>query len=157
MEGALLEAKLDFGFTDRKTNRSDIIQHPLVQSELCLFVSKKVSERSLKEYLSDLPLVVCRGDRNGPSSVEEMLESVGFTSSNIIVADYPSLVEFLCREGSAVAVLGRAHFKNDPTMRMLDLPLEIPPLVERLYVSWALDSENSEAIIRLRKTLETPR
>lgn len=153
LETALLEARLDFGFTDRKSERRDIVQHLVVESELCFFVSKKVPELALKEYLQTLPLVICRGDRNGPSAVEDLLDSIGLAPRNVIVAEYPSLVEFLCREGSAVAVLGRAHFATDPTMRMLSLPLEFPSLVERLYASWASDSQNSQKILQLRDVL----
>ncbi len=149
LESALLEARLDFGFTDRKTDRKDVGQKLVVESELRFFVSKSIPELSLAEYLQTKPLVICRGDRNSPSAVEELLDTVNLSPRNVIVSEYPSLVEFLCRAGDAVAVLGRAHFADDPTMRMLSLPLEFPPLVERLYVSWAIDSQNSESIQKL--------
>ncbi|RYZ91254.1 MAG: LysR family transcriptional regulator [Proteobacteria bacterium] len=153
MESALLEAKLDFGFTDRRTDRKDIVQQLVVESELCFLVSNKVGEGTLKDYLQTFPLVICRGDRAGPSAVEDLMESIGLSSPNLIVAEYPSLVEFLCREGTAIAVLGRAHFRNDPNVRMLNLPPEFPALVERLYISWARDAEQSEAIVRLKEVL----
>jgi len=150
LEAALLEARIDFGFTDRKSDRKDIIQCQVVASELGLFVSQRLPEMALTEYLKTIPLVVCRPDRSGPSAMEELLDSFDLMPRNIVASEYPSLVEYLCREGSGVAVMGRAHFSGDETIRMLHLPKEFPSLNERLYVTWAADSENAEAVKRLQ-------
>lgn len=153
MENALLEAKLDFGFTDRRSERKSIVQLPLVSTELRFFVSSRVPEKDLSELLRQMPLVICRSERQFPSAIEAVLDSLDLTPKNLIICEYPSLVESLCREGIAVAVLGRLHFENDPSVTMLPLPRSFPDLAERLYASWVAEGENLEAVRRLKDLL----
>ncbi len=153
METALLEARLDFGFTDQKSERRNITQTTIEVSELNFFVSSKLEKRSFVDLLNNLPLVLCRSDRRGPSAVEEVLESMDLTPSKLIVSEYPSLVESLCRAGTCIAVLGRSHFLNDASVRMLNSPDNFPKLTEKLFVSWHSEGENSEAIKRLKNIL----
>lgn len=155
MEAALLEAKLDFGFTDQKSERKNIIQMTVEASELNFFVSGKLLNKDLSEFLEELPLVICRSNRRGPSAAEEVLEAMELTPRSLVVSEYPSLVESLCREGACIAILGRSHFENDPTVRMLKPPLDFPKLTEKLYATWHVDGENSEAIKRLRPLLNS--
>lgn len=158
LENALIEARMDFGFTDRRSERKNIMQVPVVTSELTFFASKKVADMPLREILLRMPLVLCRSERIGRSAVEEVLDSLDLNPRNIVISEYPSFVKHLCREGLGIAVLGKSHFDDDPTMTMLDLPREFPCLVERLYVTWTLDSENAEAIAKLKSMLDrTPR
>jgi DNA-binding transcriptional LysR family regulator len=153
LENALLEAKLDFGFTDRRSERKEIVQSTVMNSELRFFVSNKLPKRYLREFLEEMPLVICRSERRVPSAIEEFLDSLDLTPKNVIVSEYPSLVESLCREGAGVSVLGRLHFENDPSVQMLRLPRDFPNLTEKLYVTWASYGENSEAIKRLKPFL----
>lgn len=149
METALLESKLDFGFTDRRSERRNIVQTPVVATELRFFVSADLPKRDLKDHLTRLPLVVCRSERSGPSLVEEVLENLDMKPKSIIVSEFPSLVENLCRKGAGVAVLGRLHLERDPTVAILQLPKDFPDLTERLYATWVSDGENLEAVRRL--------
>ncbi|MBC7658540.1 MAG: LysR family transcriptional regulator [Chitinophagaceae bacterium] len=153
LESALLEAKLDFGFTDQKSERKNIVQVTVEASDLNFFVSSKLPRLDLKEHLEIRPLVICRSHRKGPSASEEVLESMDIPFKNLIVSEYPSLVESLCREGTCVAILGRRHFEDDPSVRMLRLPSEFPKFSEKLFATWHIDGENSEAIKRLKKIL----
>lgn len=157
MEVALLESKLDFGFSDRRSERKDIVQVSVVASELSFFASSTLPKRDLRDHLRVLPLVICRAERRVPSAVEEVLDSLDLTPKNIIVSEYPSLVESLCREGAAVAVLGRLHFENDTSVTMLQLPQDFPCLTERLYATWVATCENMEAVRRLRPLLTAPK
>lgn len=154
LESALLEGRLDFGFTDRKSERKDIVQIPIDVSDLAFFVSKDVEEKSLKEYLATMPLVICQSGRIGPSAIEEVLDSIDLKPQSIVVSEYPSFVKHLCKGGLGIAVLGKTHFDDEPTMRKLSLPKEIPNLVERLYVSWPKAAENAEAVKRLQPFLK---
>lgn len=153
METALLEAKLDFGFTDRRSERRNIIQSMVVASDLRFFVSSRLPKRDIRDHLKELPLVICRSERRVPSAIEEVLDSLDLVPKNIIVSEYPSLVESFCREEAGVAVLGKKHFENDAGVTMLKLPRDFPDLTERLYVTWATDGENLEAIRRLKPLL----
>lgn len=153
LETALLEARVDFGFTDRRSERRDIVQSQIASSELGFFISSRVPNRSLNEHLESMPLVLCQSDRLGPSVIEEVLDSLDIHSKRIVVAEYPSFVKYLCQEGLGIAVLGKGHFINGPSMKMLELPAEFPALVERLYLTWAADAGNAEAVIRLKPLL----
>lgn len=146
----LLEGKLDFAFTDRRVDRDDLVQSPVIVSDLRFFVGRNIVGNDLKELLTKVPLVVCRSGRGVPSAVEEVLEALDIIPSRTVVSDYPSLVETLCRRGVGVAILGKLHFADDPEVRMLDLPSGVPDFKERLYVTWAHDAENSTAVQRLK-------
>jgi DNA-binding transcriptional LysR family regulator len=153
LESALLESKLDFGFTDRRSDRKDIVQSLVVASELCFFVSSGLEREDLRGLLDKLPLAIVRSERRTPSTVEEVLDSLDLTPKNVVVSEFPSLVESLCRSGAAVAVLGRLHFESDPSVRMLRLPRDFPSLSERLYATWVSAGDNSEAVRRLKPLL----
>lgn len=153
LETALLEARLDFGFTDRRSERRDIVQVQIASSELNFFVSQNIPEKSLRDYLQTMPLALCQSERIGPSAIEEVLDSFDLHPKNVVVSEYPSFVKHLCRQGLGVAVLGSSHFSDDTTMKMLKLPSEFPNLVERLYATWAADSENAESVKRLQPFL----
>lgn len=153
LENALLEAKVEFGFTDRRSNRKDIVQSTVMTSELRFFVSSKLPRKSLKDFLKELPLVICRSESGVPSAIEAFLETLGLSPKNVIVSEFPSLVESLCREGSGISVLGRRHFESDRSVQMLALPRSFPELTEKLYVTWAIYGEKSEAIKKLKPLL----
>jgi DNA-binding transcriptional LysR family regulator len=153
IEQALLASKLDFGFTDRRSARRDLVQVRVVDTDLRFFVGSKLARRSLRDLLANLPLTLCRTERRANSAVEEVLESLGLTPRAMIISEFPSLVEGLCREGVAVAVVGRLHFEADPQVTMLRLPREFPNLSERLYAMWPVSGENSQAVRRLRQVL----
>lgn len=153
MEKAILEAKLDFGFTDQRSERKNIVQTTVEASELNFFVSATLPEKDLADFLTELPLVVCRSGRRGPTAAEEVLESMDLAHKCLVVSEYPSLVESLCREGACIAILGRSHFESDPSVRMLNSPKDFPRLTEKLYATWHVDGENSEAIKRLKPFL----
>lgn len=153
LENALLEAKIDFGFTDRRSDRKDIVQSTVMTSELRFYVRSDLPQKSLRDFLEEMPLVICRSERRVPSAIEEFLDSIDLAPKNIIVSEYPSLVESLCRDGAGVSVLGRLHFENDKSVQMLRMPKDFPNLVDKLYVTWASYGEKSEAIKRLKLVL----
>jgi DNA-binding transcriptional LysR family regulator len=153
LEAALLESKLSFGFTDRRSDRKGIVQCPAFSSELGFFVSSELAGRELQDLLTELPLLICRSERRMPSGVEEILGALDLTPANIVVSEYAVLVENLCREGAGVALLGRMHFRNDPTVRMLQLSPNFPRMSEKLYATWLHDGENTEAVQRLKAFL----
>lgn len=153
LEAALLASQLDFGFTDRRSERKDIVQVEVVGSELRFFVSSKIQDRGLADLLKDMPLAVCRAERHMPSTVEAVLDSMQFTARRMLTSEYPSIVEGLCRAGKAVAALGRKHFENDRAVRMLRLPRDFPKLVERLYATWLQQADDAESVRRLKPLL----
>lgn len=153
LEAALLEGKLDFGFTDRRSDRKNIVQAPLVSTDLRFFVSRQVRQGDFRKLLAEMPLAICRSERSVPSAIEEILTSLDLIPKNLVISEYPSLVEGLCRDGAAVAVLGRLHFEKDASVLMLPLPGSFPDLSERLYATWVSDGENLEAVRRLKDLL----
>lgn len=155
LETALLEAKLSFGFTDRRSDRKGIVQCPAMSSELGFFVSTALAGIDLRDLLKDLPLLLCRSERRMPSGVEEVLDSLDLVPNNVIVSEYAVLVENLCRDGAGVALLGKMHFENDPSVSMLRLSPSFPAMTEKLYATWVSDGDNAEAVQRLKPLLKT--
>jgi DNA-binding transcriptional LysR family regulator len=154
IEPSLLQSKIDFGFTERKSDNPEIRQKSVVASDLSFFVSSHLPQKSLRQHLQKMPMVICRSERRVPSAVEEVLECLDLSPRNIIISEYPSLVEFLCRQGTAVGVLGALHFADEPGVRKLSLPKDFPSLKERLYATWAAGTENLQAIQSLIGILE---
>ncbi len=146
LELALLDAKLDFGFTDRKSERKAIEQIEVMTSELRLFVSSEIPQHDARQFLKKSPLILCRSERTIPSAIEEILEALDLAPENLIISEYPSLVESLCRAGQGIAVLGRSHFEHDSTLKMLELPIELPKLTEKLFATWACGAAQLRAI-----------
>ncbi|MGE0174216.1 MAG: LysR family transcriptional regulator [Oligoflexales bacterium] len=154
IEDAILQGKLDFGFTDRKSNKPELRYWQIVSSDLRFFVSSKLPKRDLRQHLAALPLVICRSERSVSSAVEEVLEALELVPKSLVISEYPSLVEQMCRKGGGVVVLGRAHFEKDSSITMLGLPRQFPNLSEKLYACWAMESENLKTIKILKTLLE---
>jgi DNA-binding transcriptional LysR family regulator len=153
LETALIEAKLTFGFTDRRSDCKGIVQSPAMSSELGFFVSRDLAGRDLRDLLQEIPLLICRSDRGMPPGIEELLDALDLPPSNTVVSEYAVLIESLCRQGAGVALLGQMHFANDPTVSALRLPPDTPRMTERLYATWIADGEKTEAVQRLKPLL----
>lgn len=155
LESALFETKVDFGFTDQKSDRRNIVQVEVELSEFDFYVSRSHKTEDIKALFNELPLAFCRSQRLGASTIEQILESMDLSPKNIIVSEYPSLVETLCREGVCVALLGQHHFGEDDRIRKLRSPKNFPRMTEKIYATWHKDGDNSEAIRRLKPILQS--
>jgi len=154
LERALIDAKLDFGFTDQRTERRNIVQTSIGSSPLRFFVSTKHAHRGFSELVKSMPLLICRSGPKNSSIVEKLLEQLNLPPKGIIASEYPGLIEDLCRQGVGIAVLSRAHFDDSSGLRMLRPNIDLPPLSENLFVTWTTSAENSEAIRHLRLILK---
>ena len=153
LELQLLESKADFGFTDRKSDRKDIVQHAIAVSTLSFFASAELGQKSLRELLAELPLLLCSTEHSRRSTVEEFLDSLDITPRALIVSEYPSMIEALCREGLGVAAVSPLQLEDDSRVRMLSLPEDFPVLTERLFASWVASANESAAVGKLRPLL----
>ncbi len=153
MEAALLDGKIDFGFTDKRTERKNIVQSLIHTSALSFFVSSYLPKKTLAEYFLELPVLICRSERYVHSFIEEVLDDLELKPKNIILSEYPSLIESLCREGLGIAVMVRSPFEHEHNLRQIDMPDKLSPFKEVLYVSWLKGAENSEGVKRFVELL----
>lgn len=155
METALLEGKIDFGFTDHRSERKDIVQSLVFTSELSFFVAHDITEKPLSVHLRELPLIMCRSERFLHSSIEEMLGDLDMHPRHVILVEFPSLAEELCQKGLGIAIMGRSRFEGRSDLRRLEIEPPLAGLKEVLYVSWVAGAENSEGVSRFRKLFDT--
>jgi hypothetical protein len=88
-----------------------------------------------------------------PSAIEQALEGLDLPPQRVIVSEFPSLIEDLCRRGVGVVAMSRAHFAGEQAIKAVRLPPDFPDFVEKLYVTWTRDAENAEVIKNLKPLL----
>lgn len=155
LERGLVEAKFDFGFSDRMVDRPEIVSHLISSSELNLYVSSKWAGEKFSDLISRLPLLVCTTESGGRTVLERLLEETDHSPTSVISSDYPSLLFELCKKGRGIGVFGEDAVAsvNQPLLKTLRIPQNAPRLKDKLYVHWSRDSENTEVIKHLKTLL----
>jgi len=147
LEGGLVSAKFDFGFSDRVPERKDLVCHRISRFPIKFFVSDQWSNVSFAELLKQLPILICNAEPAQRSFAEQALIDAELLPSSVVTSDYPSALLDLCEEGLGIGV-----FSEGDGLRSLRVPKDAPKLQDNLYLLWSLEAENTAAI-RLVKSL----
>lgn len=155
MEAGLVQAKLDFGFSDRPPQRKDLAHHRLSSSEIRFFVSEKWQDQKLVEVLSLIPLLVCRSEASTDAFIENALEKCGISPCAVVRAEYPSVLLDMCMSGLGVGAFSAeatSLFFSDSIHR-LRVPRGAPVIESKAFLIWAKEGEKTEAVDRIRRLL----
>lgn len=154
LEALLLEAKIDFGLTDRKSERKDIIQHKVYDGRIKFFGSKDNTSDSLKAAIQSKPLFICRSSQSQFSVVETLLDAYDLHPKSIVSCEYVSVVYRAAEMGAGIAALSEKHFvSRSPMLVEIPAPEGFPDLFEQVYATWAHGSENSASVRDLKAFL----
>ena len=154
LEKDLLDAVIDFGFSDEQVHRKDIVATKVTSSPLGLYISSKLKKRSLSEAFETLPLLHPSQSATAKSFVDQLLDEVDVTPKATITADFTGFLITLCEGGEGIGVFSEAVANSrGKALQPLRLPATKVNIQDTLYVLWAKDAENSEAITRIKDTL----
>lgn len=155
LEKGLSDARFDFGFSDRLPERKNIFHQLISSSAISFYVAASIAHEKFGDLFSKLPLLVCNSDLGSRSAIEQALEESDLLPCAIMSADYPSLLLDLCQAGLGIAAFGEESVsQTDAAVETIRSPKGAPRLMQRLYVLWSKDGENSEAVGRLRGLLK---
>ncbi len=151
LERQLLEAKVDFGYTDQKSERKDIEQELLLSADFGFFAAPEVAkDYSLIQLLERLPLFITRAQSPNPSTIENILSEYEINYRSVVASEFPSFVVYMCRTGAGVAVISRKYVETMALpVKEIAPPANFPKISDKLYVTWAKSSRNSAAIQQL--------
>lgn len=155
LDEALLNARFDFGFSDRPSENKDISHRIVMSSETGFFVSKKWADSSLQETLSRIPLLICTSEPAARTAAEQALTEAEIQPCAIITSDYPSALLDLCQKGIGVGLFSQELIQHTHTRGLITLktPRGTPILHDRLYALWSKHGENTAAIRHLKELL----
>jgi DNA-binding transcriptional LysR family regulator len=156
LEASLLKGQFDFGFSDKKPNRSDLLFEQIDQSTVRFYVSADWNNESLAELLKRLPLLVCRSEGSTEALIEHALQEIDILPSSVISSDFPSVLVDLCRTGVGVGAFCEEPISklNTQSIRSLRNPKDAPKIETKLFVIWAAAAENTIAISHLKKIID---
>lgn len=155
-ETSILKGQLDFGFSDRRSNRNDLISAQIALDPVRFYVSCDWQDHSLSQLLESLPLLVCRSEASTEAFVEQALRKVGIVPSSVVSSDFPSVLIDLCLSGLGVGVFVEDSLPDlrSSKVRRLRHPKDAPQIDSSLYAIWATAAENTAAISRLKSVLK---
>lgn len=155
LEKGLLDARYDFGFSDRIAERRDITHQLVSQALVKFYVAPRWAKAPFSELLQKLPLLVCNAEPTHRSLSEQALIDADLAPSSVVTSDYPSMLIDLCIQGVGIGV-----FSETPMQRIvmqglasLAVPADAPKLHDNLYALWHEGAQNSAAVKMLQKTL----
>ncbi len=155
LESKLVKAQLDFGFSDRISERKDLVSVPISSSFIKFYVSSKWWEHPFNDLIARLPLLICNSDPSTRTLAEQSLGEYDIVPHSVITSDYPSVLLELCQRGLGIGVFSEEPIRkmNIETLKSLRVPKDAPKLQDNLYATWARDAENTEAVKRIRQIL----
>lgn len=155
-ETSILKGQVDFGFSDRKSIRGDLLSFQIAVDPVHFYVSNEWQHHSLSQLLEELPLLICRSEASTEAFVEQALRKVGITPASVISSDFPSVLIDLCRSGQGVGVFVEDSLPdlNSNKIRKLRHPKDAPRIESSLYAIWPVAAENTAAIARLKSVLK---
>lgn len=148
LEENLAAAKLDFGFSDRMPERKDIRFTRVSDSSLRFYVAPGFENKTFRELIQELPLLICNAQPEQRSFAEQALLEADLLPSSVVTSDYPSTLIELCEQGIGIGVFSGKIFEggaNRP-LNALRAPRDAPELKDSLYALWSADGENSMAV-----------
>ncbi|MFH1018491.1 MAG: LysR substrate-binding domain-containing protein, partial [Pseudomonadota bacterium] len=154
LERGLLEARFDFGFSHRRSDRSDLISKLLSSSPVRLFVAPRWKGVALAELLSKLPLLVAHDD----PAVDVLLSDSEISPPSTVRGEDPLTLFLLCQGGQGVGVFSDAYVKQlggklVPVRDFKDRVIRS----EDAVVLFLRGAENAEAVQRLIAIEMSPR
>ncbi|MEW6054976.1 MAG: LysR family transcriptional regulator [Bdellovibrionota bacterium] len=157
LEASLAKAEFDFGFSDRKPERKDLVYHCISVSDIRFYVSCSHEGTSLTDLLGSMPLLICNPEPNSRTFSEQALIDADLAPNSVITSDYPSSLTELCERGLGIGVFSEEVFSRSESKRLkaLDTPRGAPKLQDHLYVLWSKEAENTEAVRHLRELVLT--
>ncbi|MBI4403467.1 MAG: LysR family transcriptional regulator [Deltaproteobacteria bacterium] len=153
LEAGLVRAKYDFGFSNRIPQRKDICFELIHSSNVGFYIAKNFEDRDLGSLVKKLPVLVSDTEAGILALVEYVLNQFGLTPSSVISSDFPAFVLETCEKGRGIAVFSEDSVRKFDQIRPVKIPQKAPKLVDRLYVFWTKEAENSEAVKRLKELL----
>lgn len=155
LESGLLQAQLDFGFTDRPSKRKDISSHLVSSSQIRFYSSVQWKDLSLRETLKEIPLLVCQSEASTDAFLEDALRQAEIEPIALIRAEYPSVLLDFCRRGLGVGAFCEdlTEFQDSHLLRAMQNPKDAPKIQSHTYLLWPNASERSEAVMQIRKLL----
>lgn len=156
LETSLVQAKMDFGFSDRPPQRKDLGFHCLSTSEIKFYVSPEWQDQKLGDVLASIPLLVCRSEASTDAFIESALEKVDISPCAVVRAEYPSVLLDMCMNGLGVGAFSAdatSPIFSDSLCRMR-VPKGAPVIESRAFVIWALEGENTEAVDHIMRLLK---
>ena len=157
LEELMSEAKIDFGFTNIRTEKKNLVQEVIANSEFHFFVSKKTEALDLQDLLTKFPLLVLKSTKEESSSAEQFLDQLEMKPCAIISSSFPSFIGDLCQQGVGIAVFSQAHFSELYDLRQVETPAGFPKLTEKLFATWSAEAEKSDAVQKLKSRLDLRR
>ncbi|MFH1018857.1 MAG: LysR family transcriptional regulator [Pseudomonadota bacterium] len=154
LERGLLEARFDFGFSDRRSARGDMVSKLLFSSPVRLFASPRLKGVSLAGLLSKFPLLVAHDD----PAVDVLLSDLEIPPPSTVRGEDPLTLFFLCQAGQGVGVFSDAYVE-----RMGGTLVPVRGFKDRVIrsedavVLFLRGAENAEAVQRLLALEKTPR
>lgn len=154
LEKGLLEAKFDFGFSDRGPERKDIVPELIFSSRIRFYIAPKWEGKELEELFHILPILYFNNDSTTRGFVEHLLGELDIAPQESVTSEFPGLLFELCEAGRGIGVFNEASVKHEgSSLKSLSLPKGALEIEDKLYVLWAKEAENSDAIKRLRELL----
>jgi len=158
LEKGLCEARFDFGFSDRGSERKDIAPEIIFSSFIRFYVAPKREGKSLEELFQNLPILYFNNDSTTRGFVEHLFSELGLTPRETVTSEFPGLLFELCESGRGVGVFNEASVKLlGSKLKPISLPQGTLEIQDKLYVLWAKGAENSDAVQRLKDVLSTRR
>lgn len=154
LEQGLIKAQFDFGFTDRVPERKDIVYHTVSSSMIKFYVSSELADEPFSKLLESLPLLICNAEPEARTLAEQSLIDADLPPAAVITADYPSVLLELCERGSGIGVFSETTAQQNGKLHSLRAPKDAPKIQDNLYVVWARDGENSEAVRHLKQYIK---
>lgn len=156
LELGLSKAQFDFGFSDRPSERKDIVCTLIVSSFVRFYVAPTIQEGSFAQLLRKLPLLICNSEPSTRTLVEQSLRDADLAPGSVGVSDYPSVLLDLCQQGLGIGAFSEDAIRNlnSRDLKSLRVPKDAPKIKDELYLLWAKDAENTEVIKRLKAQIE---
>lgn len=155
LEKELLSARLDFGFSNRKTERKDLVAHLLSSSPFRLFVPQKSKETDYRTLFSEKPLLAWTGVLGTGSQLDSLLVERTLSPVSVISGDEMSALYRLCKEGVGVGLFSEGFVREMGNgLTLANGSEEVDLGNEELYALWMSDAEEGEAIQRLQSVIK---
>lgn len=158
LEKGLLDARFDFGFSNRPPERKTICHAQISSSPLTFLVAKSLAEKDFKQLIATLPLLVCNAEPGIRSVTNQFLEELDIVPVSTMTADFPSLLIELCQKGMGIGVFSEEAIESmgSAMSQLITIVHGAPKIADRLNVLWSKDSESSEAVKHMTEILSRP-
>jgi len=155
LEKGLVEARFDFGFSDRVPDRKDLACRRVSLAPVHFYVAQKWSEIPFSELLQKLPLLICNAEPERRSLAEQSLLESDLSPCSVVTSDYPGTLIDFCEQGIGIGVFSEKTLPGRLGKGLSELraPKDSPKLKDSLYALWSKEAEGTLAVSSLEKIL----